>query len=447
MVEARALRGLEFDGSKVELGRVVAPPFDVINEKELAQLHKEPYNVTHLTRPKKPRGSKEKDAYEYANKLLEEWIAAHVLRQAPAEAVYGYEMWYKQRHQERRMRGILLDIRLDPGYKQIVPHERIFEKPAEDRLHLLRATAADLEPIWLLYSGKSVEETLWAYIDGSGEAPTSLVTTKDGTIHKIWRVVDVAVVGTVLEGLKGRKAYIADGHHRYATAVKYAEERRMREYRPPKNALYEYKLVFLTNMNDPGVGILPTHRVVKHPRKVDPERLRDRLVEDFAVAEVRGHEVRMAEEIVTKLEAEAVTGGHVFAVYAGGAHYWILHANAPVLPETSAPGRSFTWRSLDVAFLQKLILEKHVGIPEKKWGDDVYYTRDEKEAVAMVDDGKASLAVFHTSTRLAQLRAIADAGEVMPPKSTYFAPKPLSGLVMHRIGHPGPVVERRRVTS
>lgn len=447
MVEARALRGLEFDGSKVELGRVVAPPFDVINEKDLVQLHKEPYNVTHLTRPKKPRRSKEKDAYAYANQLLEEWIAARVLNQAPEEAVYAYEMWYKQRHQERRMRGVLLNVRLDPTYRQIVPHERTFEKPAEDRLNLLRATAADLEPIWLLYSGKSVEETLWAYIDGSGEAPTSLVTAKDGTIHKLWRVVDVAVAGTMLEGLKGRKAYIADGHHRYATALKYAEERRMREYRPPKNAPYEYKLIFLTNMNDSGLGILPTHRVVKQPKKIDLKELRERLTQDFAVTEVRGRETRMAEEILTKLEAEAATGGQVLALYAGGPHYWILRANAPVLPEALAPGRSFTWRSLGVAFLQKLVLEKHVGIPEKKWGDDVYYTRDEKEAVAMVEEGKACLAVFHTPTRLAQLRAIADGGEVMPPKSTYFAPKPLSGLVMHRIGHPAPVVERRRVTS
>ncbi|HLE46861.1 MAG TPA: DUF1015 domain-containing protein [Candidatus Thermoplasmatota archaeon] len=453
MVEIRGLRGIEFDATKVELGKVVAPPFDVINDDERQRLGKlSPYNLAHVTLPKAPRSGKTKDPHEHASQLLDAWLVEGVLKEQPEEAVYAYEIWYTWRHQEKRMRGVLVGLKVDPTYKQVVPHERIFDKPAEERLKLLRATTFDLEPIWLLYSGKTVEETLWAYIDGAGEAPDILVTGPDGAIHKLWRVVDPAVAGTVLEGLKGRKAYIADGHHRYATAVKYAEERRLREYRPAKTAPYEYKMVLLTNMNDPGLGIRPTHRVVKAPKKVDLAELRTKLSQDFDITEHTGHGAKLGEEMLVALErsAAALPQAHMFALYGGDAsRYWLLRAKENVLPDTVAPGRSFTWRSIDTAYLQKLILEKSVGIPEKKWGDDIYYTRDEAEAISLVHARKASLAVFHLPTKLAQLRAIADGAEVMPPKSTYFTPKPLSGLVLHRIGRPAPPADapKRRFTS
>jgi uncharacterized protein (DUF1015 family) len=446
VVEIRPFKGIEFDASKSELAKSVAPPFDVLNEEAQERLRKHPYNIVHVTLPKK---GKDKDAYERASKLLDEWLAAGVLKETAEDAVYAYEIWYRLRHQERRMRGVLVALKVDPTYKQVLPHERIFDKPAEDRLKLLRATGVDLEPIWLLYSGKSAEETLWAYIDGAGSNPDLLVTGPDGTIHKLWRIVDPAVVGTVVEGLKGRKAYIADGHHRYATAVKYAEERRLREYRPSKTAEYEFKMVLLVNMSDPGLTIQPTHRVVKAPKKIDPEELRKKLAADFIIEDHRLKTTKIGDEIVALLEAQgALAGaGPRFAIYLGGPTFSILRSRESVLSEEAAPGRSFTWRSLDVAFLQKLIIEKAVGVPETRWGDDVYYTRDENEAAQLVKTGKAALAAFHLSTKLPQLRAIADAAEHMPQKSTYFAPKALSGLVLHKIGKPGPVEERKRITS
>lgn len=448
MVEVRAFRPLEFDARKVELAKVVAPPFDVINEEAAEALRaKSPFNFVHATLP--IASKKDPDAYAHADKVLQEWEAAGILRSFPDEAVYAYEIWHQIRRQERRMRGILVAIRLDPTYKTVVPHEKIFEKPTEDRLKLLRATAIDLEPIQLLYSGKTVEETLWAYIDGGGSTPDLLVTAPDGAIHKLWRVVDPAVVGTIVEGLKGRKAYIADGHHRYATAVKYAEERRSMEYRPSKKAEYEFKLVLLTNMNDAGLAILPTHRVLKRPKRIDMDALRRRLEADYSLERHTGHAASLADDIVAALERDAASAPHVFALYAGeGAEYWIARSRQPVLSEADAPGKSFTWRSLSVAFLHHQILVKHLDLAEDKWGDDVTYTRDENEAVKLVQSKKAGLAIFHLPTRLIQLRAIADGGEVMPPKSTYFVPKTLSGLVLRPIGKQVPVdPTRRRFTS
>lgn len=450
MVDTRPLKALEYDPKKVELGQVVAPPFDVIPPAEVERLRKKsPCNIVHLTLPK---AAKEKDPHAQADQQLEAWIQSGVLKPTSDEAVYAYEIWYTHRHQEKRMRGVVLGLKVDPTYKQVVPHERIFDKPAEDRLKLLRATATDLEPIWLLYSGKSVEETLWAYIDGGGSTPDLLVTGPDGAIHRLWRIMDPAVLGTVVEGLKGRKAYIADGHHRYATAVKYAEERRLMEYRPNRNALYEYKLSLLVNMGDAGLQILPTHRVIKGKQRIDAETLGKSLQADFIVERRRGNLAHLAEEIMVELgrTAAAHGSGHAFALYleGGGHDYWILQSRENVLPEPVAPGRSFTWRTLDVAFLQKLVVEKHLGVPEERWGDDVYYTRDEQEALGLVEDGKARAAIFHLPTKLAQLRAIADGAEVMPPKSTYFVPKPLSGLVLHRIGKPVPPdPNKRRITS
>jgi len=446
VVEVRPFQGLEFDASKSELGKSVAPPFDVLNDEAQEKLRKHPYNIVHLTLPKK---GKDKDAYEHASKLLEEWIASGIIKESPEDAIYAYEIWYRLRHQERRMRGVVVALKVDPTYKQVLPHERIFDKPAADRLKLLRATGVDLEPIWLLYSGRTAEETLWAYIDGAGSSPDLLATAPDGTIHKLWRIVDDAVVGTVVEGLKGRKAYIADGHHRYATAVKYAEERRLREYRPAKTAPYEYKMVFLVNMSDPGLTIQPTHRVVKVPKKIDADALRTKLASNFTLEEHRLTTAKVGEEIAAGLDAHGAGAGAGprFALYLGGQTYTILRSKVSAIPENVAPGRSFTWRSLDVSFLQKLIVEQAIGVPEPKWGDDVYYTRDESEAAQLVKNGKASAAIFHLPTKLAQLRAIADGAEHMPPKSTFFAPKALSGLVLHKIGKPAEVQEKRRISS
>ncbi len=448
VVEVAAFRALEYNPEKVALADVVSPPYDVIPDPLLKTLRKSsPYNLVHVTLHQRTAAQPRKkvDPFAEADRILEQWIANGVLRTTSADQILAYECLYDHRATPRRMRGVILLLRLDPTYTAVLPHEEIFSKPSDERAKLLRATATDLEPIQLLYSGKSAEEAMWAYVDGSHRAPDLLATGPDGVVHKYWRINDAAVIGTVVEGFKGRKVYIADGHHRYSAAVKYAEERRTREYRPPKNAPWEYKVSLVVNASDPGLLILPTHRVVARVKAKSSAKILELLQSQFTVRPVALGEGNPVSRLVDAVDT--AVGEHVLGAWLGETGKgFLLNANELVLPETKMPGKSHTYRTLDVVYLQHVAIGDALDIPPAKWGDVVHYTRDDAEAFALLKRKKGVLVLTHKPTRLVQLRAIADSGEKMPQKSTYFWPKTLSGVAMHRIGKPGPVT-KPRITS
>lgn len=437
MVELKAFKPVEYDAGKVDFASVVAPPFDVIDQKQTKDLHgKSPYNVTHLTvaqgktaagQVKKPG----KGLYEKVAKRFADWLEEGVLVERGEPAIYAYEARYTLDGAERRMRGVVGLLRIDPEYDTVLPHEQIFDKPVEERLGLLMETAVDLEPIELLYPGKTAEEPLWAYVEGTSRSPDLLATGPDGTQHLFWRITDPPIIGTVTQALKGKKVYIADGHHRYATHIAYAKRRRSGDYRPPKDAPYDYKLSVLVNMDDPGLAVLPTHRVVLKAKRKRPDAVLEALADHFEIEALDGDGSVRERAEAAMADADKPT----FALYfgkKGGLHQ--LTTKQMPLTEDVAPGKSFVWRTLDVAFLQHLIVGQGFGVPEKKWGDDVRYTQDWDDAVGAVDKGKAVGVGFHRPVRTQQLRAVADAGEVMPQKSTFFVPKLLSGACFYRIG-------------
>lgn len=443
MVEVAPLKAVEYNLTKVDLAQIVTPPYDIVNAEERKILHAQsPYNFSHVTLHDSKIGRKKVDPHQEALRLLQEWTEKGILVQRPDEAIYAYECAYQLHGQPKRMRGVLVRLRLDPTYTQILPHEEIFAKYSEDRAKILQATGYDLEPIQLLYSGRSVEDAMWAYVDGSQRAADLTAAGRDGAVHRYWRIEDPAVIGTVVEGFKGRKGYIADGHHRYAAACKYAEERRLREYRPPKNSPWEYKLSLFVNLNDPGLSILPTHRVVLQTKSKDPLAAWSKDFEVRPIALQGSEPVRELQKAM-----QAASEAHVLGAWLGDAGQGhLLVAREPAVPEASLPKKSLSYRSLDVVFLQHQAVEP-LGIPSSRWGEDVYYTRDDAEAATMVKTKKAKLVLTHRPTKLLQLRAIADVGEKMPPKSTYFMPKTLSGVMMHKIGLPVGPPSKPRITS
>jgi uncharacterized protein (DUF1015 family) len=445
VVEVAPFRALEYNPEKVDLARAVSPPFDVISDELLKRLRAaSPYNIVHVTLPPAKKGAKG-DPFAESDRLLEAWIADGVLRPTKEDLVYAYECHYEHKQAARRMRGVLLRLRLDATYTQVLPHEEIFPKPTEERMKLLKATATDCEPIHLLYSGQTAEQAMWAYVDGKRRPPDLLVPGPDGAVHRYWRITDTAVIATIVDGFKGRRAYIADGHHRYNAAVKYAEERRSREYRPPKNAPWEYKFSLLVNVAEPGLLILPTHRLVKKAKTKGAQKLLEAWSQSFRV---HRHPLEAGNPVTQLQEAiERQPGEHVLGAWLGDAKEgFLLEAKDVVVPGAILPGRSHTYRSLDVVYLQRLALEQGMGVPEPKWGDDVAYTRNDDDAWKAVKAKKAIAVLLHRPTRMAQFRAIAEGGEKMPQKSTYFVPKTLSGVALYRIGKPGPV-SKPRITS
>lgn len=444
-MEVAPLRALEYDPEKVDVSRVVSPPFDVIPPEILKTLRaSSPHNIVHATLPPAKKGSKA-ESFAESDRLLATWQQEGVLKPTKDEVMYAYECQYEDRGEPKRMRGVLARLRLDPTYAQVLPHEEIFPKPTEERMKLLRATGVDCEPIQLLYSGKTAEQAMWAYLDGGGRAPDRLLVGVDGAVHKYWRITDPAIIGTIVDGFKGRRAYIADGHHRYNAAVEYAKERRTREYRPAKNAPWEYKLCLFVNASEPGLLILPTHRLVKKARVKTAAKLEEAWAKDFNVARVDlapGNPVTHLQEAI-----ERHPGEHVVGAWLGDPkHGFLLDAKDLVVPQANLPGRSHTYRSLDVVYLQRLALERGMGVPEAKWGDDVSYSRNDDEAWTSVKSKKAFAVLLHRPVRMAQFRAIAEGGEKMPQKSTYFMPKTLSGVALYPIGKPGPP-SKPRITS
>jgi uncharacterized protein (DUF1015 family) len=232
--------------------------------------------------------------------------------------------------------------------------------------------------------------------------------------------------------LQNRILFIADGHHRYQTAINYADEIKEKTGDTNEKASFNYRMVILANIFDEGLSILPTHRLIKKS-DIDIEVLLGNLKEFFLVETKTVGSQENVTDISQKIKEDLETESeHKFALYFKG-KYFILTLKDESSMDVFAKDRSKTWRTLDVSILHKIILEQFMGINQDNLEDHLKYTRDDEEAIRFVDEGRFDLSFFMNATKIEELKAIADAGEHMPQKSTYFLPKMLSGLVMYKM--------------
>jgi len=329
------------------------------------------------------------------------------------------------------MNGFFVILKLDPEYKSVKAHEKTLAKPKADRLNLMRACYANLEPIQLMYMDQndSIRKTMDAALD----MPLIKVKGYDGFIHQLWRLDDPKTVKTIVDELKEKILFIADGHHRYQTSINYAQEKKEQTGNKDQNAPFNYIMVVLCNMFDPGLSILPTHRLIKMS-KVKSDDLIRKLEKYFTIEKKLIEDKKKDYQKTGKkiMDDIATEKNHTFALYAKDVYY-ILTLKDEHIMDAFATDHSKTWRTLDVSILHKLILEQFLGINEKNLEDHVKYTRVDAEAIQFVDDEKYDFSFFINATKIDQLKIIADASEHMPQKSTYFLPKMLSGLVMYKM--------------
>jgi uncharacterized protein (DUF1015 family) len=276
------------------------------------------------------------------------------------------------------------------------------------------------------------EDSIRKTMDEALPDPLIHVEGYDGFTHTLWRLDETEVVQEILDELKAKILFIADGHHRYQTSINFAQEKREQTKNTDPNAPFNYIMVVLCNMFDPGLSILPTHRFIKMPN-VNFENLANKLehyftVEKKPVPSKKNYE-KLGKQIMNDIETAAA---HKLAMYAKDAYYILTLKDERVM-DTLAANHSKTWRTLDVSILHKLILEQFLGINEKNLEDHVKYTRVDAEALQLVDEGTYDFSFLINATKIDQLKAIADACEHMPQKSTYFLPKMLSGLVMYKM--------------
>jgi len=434
MVEISSFKGIVYNKEKInKLDLVMSPPYDIIPEEMQNELYeKHPNNFVRLILGKQFLDDTEKNnRYTRAKELFDQWQKQSILVKSDKRAIYPYKIEYSTKNQKRIMSGFFVLLKLDPDYKMVKAHEKTLAKPKADRLNLMRACDANLEPIELLYMDKN--DTIRKNIDKSAGKPIVNVKGYDGFTHKLWKLDDEKIVSQIVNELKDKVLFIADGHHRYQTSVNFANEKREKTGIKDSNAPFNYIMVILVNMFDTGLAILPTHRLIKMPN-LDLKELLEKLGKYFTIVEKTVESKEKDYDLIGKkimMDIET-KNEHRFALYCKR-KYYILTLRDEKIMDTLAGDRSKTWRTLDVSILHKIVLEQGMGINDTNLEDHVKYTRVDGEAIKFVDEEKFDISFLINATKIEELKAIAEAGEHMPQKSTYFLPKMLSGLVMYKM--------------
>ena len=420
MADVRPLRTLRYDLRSVgSLDKVAAPPYDVIDAPLRAELAaKSPFNVVEIDLPEAHNGG---DPYQHAQETLEEWTHQGVLVREREPALWVLTQDYTGPDGNPYTRhGFFARVRVeDYGPGRIRAHERTQPGPKEDRLRLTRATRANLSPIFSLYpdAGGEAWKALGPVTD---EEPFDTVTDADGTVNRLWRVSDADTIERVRATLEDRELLIADGHHRYETARVYAQE-------IGGEGEHSYVLMFLCALEDSGLTIFPTHRLLKQGTTEEQQlAIRDVARENFDLEEIAADDL----EPPPATPGSPVQFGYMDS-FLGRA--FRLTLKDPAIAERALPGRSRAYQQLDTAVLEELFLKGALGLTEDDIADKrgIDYSKSFADARDAVESARVDAAFFMRATPVEQVQEVAEAGETMPPKSTYFFPKIPTGLVFN----------------
>jgi uncharacterized protein (DUF1015 family) len=418
VADVRPLHALHYALDHVGgLQPVVAPPYDVIDPEQRAALAaRSPPNAVEIDLPQ-PDG--DLDIYAHAARLLSDWQAEEIIVRDPEPALWALAQDYRGPDGEGyTRRGFFARVRVeDYGPGRIRPHERTHPGPKEDRLRLTRATRTNLSPIFSLYDDPA--GAAWSALSPHTESvPWADVTDEDGTEHRLWRIPEADVAVAVADALRDTELLIADGHHRYETARVYADER-------GGEGGHRFVLMCLVALQDPGLTVFPTHRLLTSLTDQQRVALREAIRRDWDMAEVAAD----------ALQPEAAADGTIRVGYLDAHHKrpLMLTLKDPAIADAALPGMPEPYRRLDTAVLEALLLKGALGMTE----DDIShlsgldYARDTGQARALVESGEVEAAFFMSSTPVDRVRDVAAAGVNMPPKSTYFFPKVLTGMIFN----------------
>jgi uncharacterized protein (DUF1015 family) len=418
MADVQPLRALHYNLAQVgTLADVVAPPYDVIDSAQRAELlARSPYNVAAVDLPQAEPGGA--DPYVSAGDRFDSWRLQGAVTRDEEPAIWAHTQQYTGPDGvSQTRRGFFCRVRIEEyGPGGVRPHERTHPGPKEDRLRLTRATHANMSPIFSLYSdtGNAAWEALRP---ATTEAPWGEAQDGEGTAHRVWRVSDPQAIAAVQGATRGKELLIADGHHRYETARAYAEE-------VGGDGEHQYVLMCLVALEDPGLTVFPTHRLVKG---LDAERMRslaDALAQDFEATQVD------AAELAPPPGTGPLQLGYIDAVSKRPTR---LTLKDQAIADAALQGHSEAYRHLDTGILETLLLKGALGLSDEDISHlrDFRYARTAEQARALVESGEYDVAFLMRPTPVEQVQAVAQAGENMPPKSTFFFPKLLTGLLFN----------------
>jgi len=438
MAEIAPFRGLRYNQEMVpDLAQVVIPPYDVISPEEQQTFHqRSPYNFIRLELGlPTPEDSSEDNPHTRAAAWMRQWKHQGILVRNPKPSIYCYELDYKNGSEPVKTRkGFICALRLeDFSSGRVRPHEKTFQTIKDERLALMLACDANLSPVFAVYPDSN-EEAYSALASGRRGGPVVSFTDFAGMTHRLWPVTDRPVLEEVRRLTLDKPIFIADGHHRYETALNYRKALRERYGRGNPHAPYEFIMVYLTDMNEPGLTILPTHRLLRNLGELDCGRLVERAKSCFHVERFEsenGGELRWKEAI----RAGGLRKDTTIGFYCkGAACVYVLTAKRDVVSSLLAQkGVPVPLRTLDVVVLDEVVLRDLLGLSDQFLANErnISFMHDFAEALDAVKSCRFDAGFFINHTRIEQVREVASAGLIMPHKSTYFYPKVISGLVIN----------------
>jgi uncharacterized protein (DUF1015 family) len=414
MAEIRPIRALRYEPRRAgPLQDVVAPPYDVIDDSGREELEqRSPYNVVHIDLP---RGGE--DRYEHAAQLLAGWRSEGVVVLDETDALWTLTQEYVGPDGRRRTRsGTFARVRVEEyGPGRIRPHERTHPGPREDRLRLTRATKANLSPIFSLFSDAAGEAG--AAVAAGISEPWAQTMDDDGTINQLRRVDDPDAIAKFARVLGDSELLIADGHHRYETARVYADE-------IGGEGPHRYVLMCLVALEDPGLTVFPTHRLVRGLTSEQQEELNGALRRDFTIEPLADR---------APLAPPSGDGVRIGYIDARSRRPVMLTLRDPATADAALADHAPAYRRLDTAVLEALVLKRALGMSDADIDhlDGLGYARDFDQALELIDAGEYDAAFFMAPTPVERVSEVAATGESMPPKSTYFFPKVPTGLLFN----------------
>ncbi len=418
MAVVKPFHGLRFTQQAGQIQDLVCPPYDIISEEERKELlNTNPHNVIRLELPREGE-----DVYQKAGEALQEWLQKGILATEKTEQFYIYEEAFTVDGVPYHFKGLIARVQLtDFKDRVVIPHENTLSAAKEDRFQLMKATGCNFSQVYCLFEDpdKAVCDRLESV---SNNLPIHEFTDNEGVTHRFWSA-DASAGFTEL--FENKCLFIADGHHRYETGLRYRDAQRQKG--AIEGADSDYIMMMLVPMESEGLVVFPTHRIIHSLPDFDGRQLLLKAREFFHVGEISSQEV-----LERHLKKEYANKNCAFGAYFGGRYYLLTLKNRADLQILT--GMDDSLRQLDVTVLHHLILERLMGIDKENMAKQINlrYTRDMFEAAAAVDDG-ANCAFLLNPTRVEEIAAVSLAGEKMPQKSTYFYPKLITGLVINKM--------------
>ena len=427
MTKIKAFKALIYNPGKVgDSNQVVCPPYDVISPEAQEMYHKRScYNLIHVLLAKDMPGE---DKYKAAQETFEDWLKNDVLISDNSEAIYFYSQQYNINGEKRTRLGFISLLRLGDKNKEgsgAFGHENTHLEAKEDRFRLIKLIKANLSPIFVVFPDKKriIQRVFRNYIPKQ-EAFIEILDDEK-TLHKLWRITDPELIGNIQQSMLNEQMFIADGHHRYEVACAYRDLMRQNSGESSGEEPFNYVLSYFTNTDPRGLSILPIHRLLKPEKQFTAEQLRLELGNNFEISEVKD------KTRFFFLLQKAGFNGHLIGMYRQK-RYWLLRLKNVRLLDKLMADKPKEYRWLDAAILNHLVFKDIFGLnPDNLKG--LTYSPQAGQFIKEADDDPLKIAFFLNPVKIEQIMAVALAGSKMPPKSTYFYPKVLSGLVINKI--------------